>query len=108
MALYSLFVACEGVGHFSTQARADTPPNAIRAFLRGSALREFLAKAQGWPGDFSEKDIFVFIPMDGLTNMYLCQLGRAGKYISITLARTVSRPEPNPSPQGTRDEAARP
>jgi len=105
MALYSMFVSCTGVGDFSTQIRADTPRDALREFLRGTSLREFLAKQKDWPKKFSEKDIVLFIPMDGLINMYLCQFGRDGKYVSVKLALTVSRQEPINSVEPTRAPA---
>jgi len=93
MPLYSLFVNCEGVGHFSTQASADTPKGAVGRFLEMPALRQFLGRADGWPLDLSSADIVLFIPMEDLVNMHLCQLGRQGKYVQITIVRTVSRPD---------------
>jgi hypothetical protein len=100
MALCSLFVNCEGVGSFGTQIVADAPRNAVRDYLLQNGLYEFLAvrgkqlpkkldKAISANEKFSEKDIFVFTPMDGLVNMDLCQLGRDGKYITIIVAETV-------------------
>ena len=37
------------------------------------------------------RDIVALMPMEGLVNMYLCQLGREGEYVSVVMARTVSR-----------------
>ena len=92
MALWSLFVE---VGHlrYSTQVTADDPRAAIRRFLKTGSLREVLQRLsdKGWPASFSTKDIVAFIPMDGLTNMYLCEFAQKGKYASVVMARTVSR-----------------
>lgn len=106
MALYSMFVECEGLDSFSTQMVADTPPSAVRRFLGTTILQKYLEQKEGWPTDLSSDDIFMFMPMEGLTNMYLCQLGRSGKYVSIVLARTVTRPEPNTVLRGFRNSGA--
>ncbi len=37
------------------------------------------------------RDVILLIPMDGLSNMYLCQIGRDGKYVSVVMVRTVAR-----------------
>ena len=92
MALWSLFVTV-GDEKYSTQVVADSPRGAIRRFLHTGGLKETLSRlgSTGWPAKFSVKDVVLFIPMDGLVNMYLCQLGREGKYVSVVMARTVSR-----------------
>ena len=91
MALWSLFVDVENVLRYSTQVSAIDAEAAVAEFLALDSLKDALAAHtdKGWPPSFSTGDVFLLIPMDGLTNMYLCQLGRAGKYVSITLARTV-------------------
>lgn len=91
MALFSLFIEFEGQGSFSTQMRTNDAQAAVRMLLEGNAIQEWLKDVPTWPQRFTEKDIFLFIPMTDLTNMYLCQLGRGGKYVSIIIARTVSR-----------------
>ena len=91
MALFSLFIEFEGCGSFSTQMRGDNAQVAVRMLLESNAIQEWLKDLPNWPQRFIEKDIFLFIPMTNLTNMYLCQLGRDGKYVSIVIARTVSR-----------------
>lgn len=92
MALWSLFVTV-GDENFSTQVVADSPRGAIRCLLQTGGLKETLSRlgATGWPAKFSVKDIFVLIAIEDLVNMYLCQLGREGKYVSVVMARTVSR-----------------
>ena len=91
MALWSLFVEV-GTKRYSTQTHAASAKAAVGQFLK-SSLPQFLKMPEfhNWPESFSTKDIVLFTAMDGLTNMYLCQIGREGKYISVTLARTVSR-----------------
>jgi hypothetical protein len=92
MALWSLFVEV-GTERYSTQVRAVSARAAMATFLKGSSLSQVLggSKFKGWPKSFSMKDVILFIAMDGLVNMYLCQLGQEGNYVSVTLARTVSR-----------------
>ena len=79
MALWSMFVQV-GSSHFSTQVHAPSPESAVGELLRGSALRDWLKGSEhvGWPTSFEAKDVFLFTPMEGLVNMYLCQLGREG------------------------------
>jgi len=92
MALWSLFIEVDSK-HYSTQVNAASPKAAISTFLRGKSLRSFMSGSEfdGWPKSFTSKDIVLFVPMEGLVNMHLCQLGRKGRYLSITLARTVVR-----------------
>ena len=75
----------DGNGGFSTQIMAPTPNRAVRLFLEGKSLPEFLGKcaSAGWPDAFSVDDVIAFIPMDGLTNMHVCQLHRAGKFMDV-------------------------
>ena len=91
MAQYSLHVELEGVSSFSTQMQAKNVPSVVRLVLEGKAIADVLEALPTWPQCFTERDIFLLIPMTGLINMYLCQLGRDGKYVSITISRTVSR-----------------
>ena len=97
MALYSLVVSCHGLGFFNTQVTAGNAMSAAREFLRTPELKRFMAGRRGWPKSFGKRDIYSFIPMAGKRNLYVCDLGRDGKYISITVARTVSRQEPGPA-----------
>jgi len=92
MALWSMFVEIEGV-RYSTQVTASDARGAIRVFLKTSGLKECIGKlsSKGWPASLSMKDIVLFLPMEGLVNMHLCQVGREGKYVSVVMARTVSR-----------------
>jgi hypothetical protein len=92
MALWSLFVDIGSKGYV-TQVRAGSTSAAVRQFLRGNSLAKFLSGSEfeGCPRSFSNKHVFLFIPMDGLVNMYFCQFGRKGKYIPLTLTRTVSQ-----------------
>jgi hypothetical protein len=41
------------------------------------------------PATLSSADIVSFIAMDGLTNMWLGQAGRRGKYVTVVLAETI-------------------
>jgi hypothetical protein len=91
MPLFSLIVTCEGVGTYTTQCRGKNPYSAIHTFLRTISLNEFLATHTEWPRDFKLKDIYIFIPLDGLTNLYFCGLGQKGKYIGMHLVQTVQR-----------------
>jgi hypothetical protein len=94
MALWSLFVEVGSRLRYSAQITAPTPRAAIRRFLTGRGLISHdlarLSKA-GWPASFSMRDVILLIPMDGLSNMYLCQIGRDGKYVSVVMVRTVAR-----------------
>jgi hypothetical protein len=96
MALYSLVVSCHGIGSFAAQAADADALAAALGFLRGPDLAKFIAGRKGWPAIFHERDIYSFIPMTQATNAYLCELGRNGKYVSITISRTVSRQERRP------------
>jgi hypothetical protein len=84
MALWSFFVEVGGA-HFSSQARGDTPSVAIGNFLGSGSIEGFTRNKFS----FTPEDIVLFIPMDGLVNMHLCQVGRRGEYASITMALTV-------------------
>ena len=92
MALWSLFVEV-GSERYCSQVQAASAKAAMVKFLKGASLSQVLggSKFKAWPKSFSMKDVVLFIAMDGLINMYLCQLGREGNYVSVTLARTVSR-----------------
>jgi hypothetical protein len=91
MALFSLFISCEGAGSFSTQCRAENPHRAIRNFLGTSQLNHFLSVHPEWPRDFALRDVYAFIPLDGLVNLYFCGLGKKGKYVQIHIVQTVQR-----------------
>lgn len=91
MALFSLFISCEGIGSFSTQFQAENPHEAIRSFLGTSQLNHFLSAYPEWPQDFALRDIYAFIPLEGLANLYFCGLGQKGKYVQIHLVQTVQR-----------------
>jgi hypothetical protein len=90
--LWSLMIRLEGNGGFSTQVSAPTPNRAVRLFLEGNSLPQYLASCAGkdWPETFAVEDVIAFIPMDGLTNMHLCQAHRNGKYMDIILVKTES------------------
>jgi hypothetical protein len=90
VALWSMFVEV-GESRYSTQITAPDPSAAIAALLESGGLIQTLAglSKDGWPERFAADDIVLFIPMDGLVNMHLCQIGREGKYITVTFARTV-------------------
>jgi hypothetical protein len=96
MALYSLVVSCHGIGSFAAQAADSDALAAALEFLRGGELAQFIADRKGWPANFSERDIYSFIPVPGATNVYQCELGRDGRYVSIAISRTVSRQERRP------------
>jgi hypothetical protein len=100
MALYSLSVSCQRAGSITFQIEAADPRTALRTFLGGEDIARFLSGQRGWPKVFSEADIYAFLPAAGMKNVYQCELGRSGKYMSVTLVRTVSRAEPKPDVHG--------
>jgi hypothetical protein len=91
MALYSAFIEA-GSASYSTQIISETARSAFELFL-DQMYNEHVADLSGEdiPNQISSSDIFCFIRMDGLTNMWLGQAGRDGKYVSAVLARTVVR-----------------
>jgi hypothetical protein len=91
MALFSLFVRCGEIGSSVAQSRGASPYEAVGAFLKRGVLRGITATAPDWPQDFSMRDIYIFVPLDGLPNAYYCGLGARGKYVEINLFQTVQR-----------------
>jgi hypothetical protein len=91
VALWSLFVEV-GEQRYSAQVIADDPKGAVAAFLRSGGLRDTLANLSkgGWPREFTIDNVIYLVPMEGLINMHLCQLGVGGKYVSVVMARTES------------------
>jgi hypothetical protein len=84
MALWSLFVDVDG-RHYSSQVRGDTAMDGIEKFLDSGSIQRFTKNRLS----FTPEDIVLFVPMDGMVNMHLCQIGRHGEYASITMALTV-------------------
>jgi hypothetical protein len=84
MALWSLFVDVEGY-RFSSQARGDTPREAVSEFFTSGSVERHSKNALS----FGIGDIVLLVPMTPLVNMHLCQAGRDGKYVSIIMALTV-------------------
>jgi hypothetical protein len=95
MALFSLFISCDGVGSYSTQYQAESPYGAIREFLHTNTLNQFLSQHPDWPKDFNLQDIYIFMPLGGLTNLYFCGLGQQGKYVQIHIVQTIQRSSHN-------------
>ncbi len=92
MPLFSLFINCEGIGNYVTQCQGSSPYDAIERFLQtDTSLRSFTANHADWPNDFSMRDNYIFIPLDGLPNAYYCGLGANGKYVEINIFQTVKR-----------------
>jgi hypothetical protein len=91
MALFSLNVQCDGIGRYITQVAAASPKAAIRVFLQAGSLDQFLIPHASWPRGFTTRDIYAFLPLDGLTNVYYCGLGQRGKYVEIHLFQTTRR-----------------
>jgi hypothetical protein len=94
VALWSMFVEV-GAERYSTQFTASDPRGAITELLASSGFLEMASKIRngaGRPLQFTAADILYIVPMEGLTNMHLCQLGREGKYASVVMARTESEP----------------
>ena len=83
-----------GPERYSTQFTAEDPPGAVAELLSSGGFRELAAKLSnvGDPVEFSIEHVLYIVPMEGLTNMHLCQLGRDGKYASVVMARTEERP----------------
>ena len=91
MALFYFRITCDGIGSFSTQCRGKSPYDALKLFLRRSTLNQFLASHPEWPRDFTVRDLYMFIPLTGLKNVYGCGLGQNGKYVQIDIVQTVER-----------------
>jgi hypothetical protein len=92
MALWTMFVEV-GEFRYSTQVTAADARGAIRKLLGTGGVKKAIANLypDNWPNSYSMRDVVALLPMEGLVNMYLCQLGREGKYVSVVMARTVSR-----------------
>ncbi|MBK7665796.1 MAG: hypothetical protein IPJ21_20110 [Sterolibacteriaceae bacterium] len=91
MALFSLIVQCGELGRYITQVRSSSPKAAIRAFLKDGSLDAFLTSHPDWPKGFKVRDIYAFLPLEGLPNVYFCGLGQRGKYVEIHLVHTARR-----------------
>lgn len=91
MALYSAFVEA-GSERYSTQIEAASAHEAFKVFCV-SIYNDTVSglKASDAPNSLSAADMIHVTKMDGLTNMWFCQAGRDGKYVSVTMARTVAR-----------------
>jgi hypothetical protein len=91
MALFSFFIRCGDVASLVTQFEGASPYEAVRTLLKRGILRDMTAQAADWPQDFSLRDVYIFIPLDGLPNAYYCGLGARGKYVEINLFQTAQR-----------------
>jgi len=91
MALFSLLIRCGNLGSLVAQSEGASPYDAVSAFLKRGVVRDMTAKAPDWPQDFSMRDCYIFIPLEGLPNAYYCGLGARGKYVEINLFQTVQR-----------------
>ena len=91
MAMFSLFVRCGELGSFVAQFEGASPYEAVGALLKRGVLQDVTGKAPEWPQDFSLRDVYVFIPLEGLPNSYFCGLGARGKYVEINIFQTVQR-----------------
>jgi hypothetical protein len=91
MALFSFFIRCGDIASSVAQFKGTSPYDAVRAFLKSGVLRDMTAKAPDWPQDFSLRDVYIFIPLEGLPNAYYCGLGARGKYVEINLFQTSQR-----------------
>ncbi len=107
MALWSLVIDAGG-RRYSTQVEAAEPRDAVAVFLAGESLASFL-RSEGlidWPTDFGPRDVTLMMPMKGLFNMFICDLGRGGNYVSIILVRTETNAVSN-APLNTDSPASR-
>ena len=95
MPLFSLFIRCKGVGELVTQSKGSSPYDAMVNFLKTPCLRNLTAKHADWPNDFSMRDNYIFIHLDGLPNAYYCGIGAKGKYVEINIFQTVKRSSPS-------------
>ena len=91
MALYSAFVEA-GSENYCAQIEAASAHEAFRVFCV-SIYNDTVPglTASDAPNHLTAADIIHVTKMDGLTNMWFCQAGREGKYVSVTMARTVAR-----------------
>ncbi len=90
MGLYSLVIEYDGK-RYSTQVTATSADSALKRYFDvryPKSGREFFGKEAPV---LSAKDIVLFTPMSPLTNMWACQAGQDGKYVSVICSRTVSR-----------------
>lgn len=92
MALYSAFVEAGGE-HYSTQIKALSAHDAFKVFCE-RIYNDTVSglTAPDAPNSLSATDIIHVTKVDGLTNMWFCQAGRDGKYVSVIMARTAARP----------------
>jgi hypothetical protein len=92
--LISCFITVQGEAVY-TQVQAETIREAIRTLLAQGTIADFFGSRLPELRlrlNFSETDIVLFTTMEGLTNLWLCQVGRDGVYASIVLAPTVEHP----------------
>ena len=85
MALYSLLVEHEGES-FSTQVAGTSAEEALRRFFAQPIARA-VSPVLG------PQDILYVTPMTDLVNLWTACAGREGRYVSITVARTVEQQE---------------
>lgn len=89
MPLFTLTVRYE-LDCFSTQLTAPDAHASVRRFFDRTypSIREgaFGALAP----DVSAADLVLFIPLEGLTNVWAATAGRGGKYVEVVCSRTFS------------------
>lgn len=85
MALYSMLVEHEGES-FSTQVAGASAEEAVRCFF-AHPVAKAVSPVLG------PQDILYVTPMTDLVNLWAACAGREGRYVSITVARTVEQQE---------------
>ena len=81
MALYSMHIEHEG-GSFSMQLADVSAKEAVRSFFLHPIAQSVLPV-------LTSEDIMYVVPMTGLVNIWAACAGKDGRYVSITVVRTV-------------------
>jgi hypothetical protein len=88
MALFTLSVQCEGIGEYWTQVVAESHREALDHLLLGPTLAQFLLKHPEWPTPLLPQDVLLFTHMKPLKSIFLAQLGRDWKYVTVHVVET--------------------
>jgi hypothetical protein len=91
MALYSLVIE-HGGKFYSVQVIAPSAGLALKKYFKDrypKSGRSFFGETAPM---IAAKDIIHITPMDTLINMWMCQAGQGGSYVSVICSRTVIRP----------------
>jgi hypothetical protein len=79
-----------GQHRYTNQYDVSGLDQAMPTLLASEGFRQFSTATMptsAWE-PFSPKDVFLFIPMEGLRNAWLAQVGRPGEYFTVVLVKT--------------------